>query len=145
GWVTLNGQQALNLARARGDESAGDISYGFPDGDFERTLHQRQMLLALKQKVTTGSVIANPIRLGQLFDALGSNVKTDFNTSNVERLYDLSKKIPDSKIKSLSLNNANGQNLLQSYYADGQDALVPALGVNNYSAIQSYVDAQLQQ
>src|SRR5581483_1704119 len=35
GNVTLNGQQALDLARARGDNAAGDISYGFPQSDFD--------------------------------------------------------------------------------------------------------------
>ena len=39
GQVTLNGDQALNLARSRGD---GYNSYGFPGSDFNRTQYQRQ-------------------------------------------------------------------------------------------------------
>jgi len=145
GWVTLDGQQALNLARARGDNAAGDISYGFANSDFDRTLHQRQMLLALKQKVGTTGVISNPISLSQLFDAMGNNVKTDFNVSDIRRLYSLSKKIPTNKIQSLSLNNSNGINLLTGYYtSDGQDALVPVAGINNYSAIQEFVSQHTQ-
>ncbi len=140
GEVTLDGQQALDLARARGDDSAGDISYGFPDGDFDRTEHQRQMLIALEEKATQTSVLANPSKLGSLFDAIGNNVKTDLNLSDVRRLYQLSKLIPQSKIKSLSLNNDNGQSLLSDYESyDGESALIPSAGMNNYSDIQAFV------
>ena len=140
GNVTLNGQQALDLARARGDNAAGDISYGFPQSDFDRTMHQRQLLLALKTKVNTTGVLANPLKLSGLFDALGNNVKTDFKLSDARRLYQLSKVIPTNKIASLSFNNAAGTSLLQSYYtSSGQDALIPAAGVNNYSDIQAFV------
>lgn len=143
GWVELNGTQALDLARARGDDVAGDVSYGFPNSDFDRTTHQRQILEALKTKVATTSVLANPIKLSNLFSALSDNVKTDFTLGNARRLYDLSKKIPDSKIKSLSLNNANGHDLLTSYdlWSVGS-GLIPAAGINNYSAIQSFVAQQ---
>ncbi|HSX47638.1 MAG TPA: LCP family protein, partial [Patescibacteria group bacterium] len=140
GQVNLNGQQALSLARARGDNSAGDISYGFNNSDFDRTLHQREMLLSLKNKATSGHVLANPIALSNLFDALGNNVKTDFTLGNARRLLQLSKAIPSNKIKSLSLNNSNGINLLTSYHSsDGQDALIPSAGINNYSDIDAYV------
>ena len=47
GQVSLTGQQALNLARARGD---GPGAYGFPTADFSRTQHQRDMLVALIKK-----------------------------------------------------------------------------------------------
>jgi LCP family protein required for cell wall assembly len=142
GWVNLTGNEALDLARARGDDSAGDVSYGVYS-DFDRELHQRQMLEALKSKATTAGVLADPIALANLVSALGNNVKTDFSLSNVRRLYDLSKKIPDNKIKSLSLNSANGKDLLTNYYSYyGGDALVPAAGYNDYSAIQAFVAAQ---
>ncbi len=147
GWVTLNGNEALDLARARGDNVAGDVSYGVYS-DFDRQLHQRQMLEALKTKVTTAGVFANPIKLASLFSALGNNVKTDFNLSNVRRLYDLSKKIPNNKIKSISLNNVNGQNLVPPYayyYFGGQyvgAVLVPAAGYGDFSQIQAFVAQQ---
>jgi len=133
----LNGQQALDLARARGDAYG---SYGFPQADFDRTAHQRLMLLALKSKASSAGVITNPIRLGQLFDAVGKNVKTDFTASNIHRLYDLTKSINTNTIKSVSLNDANGKNLLQSYTGTyGESALIPAAGLDDYSQIQSFL------
>jgi len=139
---TLDGEQALDLARARGDAYG---SYGFPRADFDRTQHQRQLLLALKGEATSAGVIVNPIRMGELFDALGKHVQTDIPLGGVRRLYEFSKKIPNDKIQSAALNDANfsGQkhvDLLQSYLTPyGQDALTPAAGVDNYTKIDEYV------
>ena len=135
GVQVLNGQTALNLARARGELYYS--SYGFPGGDFDRTTHQRQMLAALEQKITSTSVLANPIKLGALFDALGNNIRTDFKTTEVRRAYSLGKKLQSSNIQSLSLNSVNGTNLLANYTSpDGQAALIPVAGIYNYGQIQ---------
>jgi LCP family protein required for cell wall assembly len=136
----LNGEQALDLARARGDAYN---SYGFPAADFDRTLHQRQLLVALKTKVVTAGVLANPAKLSSLSDAIGNNVKTDFKLSEVHRLYDLSNQISGQNIQSLSFNQANGKDLLASYGApDGESALIPAAGIDNFSALQAFIKQQ---
>ncbi len=136
----LNGRQALDLARARGDAYN---SYGFAASDFDRTKNQRDLLVALKSKVVSAGVIANPAKLSSLSDAIGNNVKTDFSLSEVRRLYDLTKNIPGPDITSLSLNNANGKNLLTSYATpQGQSALIPAAGVDNFYDIQSFISRQ---
>src|SRR6185312_9377658 len=131
---------ALDLARARGDAYN---SYGFAGSDFDRTQHQRQMLIALKSKAVSAGVVTNPAKLTKLSDAIGNNVKTDFKTSEVRRLYDLTKNISGNNFKSLSLNDDNGKNLLQSYSSpSGQSALIPAAGIDNYYDIQSFVNRQ---
>ncbi len=131
----LNGEQALDLARARGDAYG---SYGFDAADFDRTEHQRQMLMALKSKAVSAGVIANPAKLTSLFDAIGNNVKTDMKLDEVHRLYDLTKNI--NSPQSLSLNSADGKNLLQSYMSSsGQSALIPAAGIDDYSDIQAFL------
>ena len=136
----LNGEQALDLARARGDS---DYSYGFPQSDFNRTEHQRQMLVALKSKTVSAGVLANPAKLSSLADAIGGNVKTDMNLSEVRRLYDLIKPIDPNSIASLGLNDAGGKNLLSSYQSpDGQSALVPAAGIDEFSDIQRFIKQQ---
>jgi LCP family protein required for cell wall assembly len=136
----LNGEQALDLARARGDAYG---SYGFGNSDFQRTQDQRELLIALKNKAFTPGVIANPAKLTSLFDAVGKNVKTDFKLPEVRRLYDLTKQINSRNIKSLSLNDANGKDLLTSYTtADGESALIPAAGIDDFSAIQAFVHQQ---
>ncbi len=141
GVQTLKGQTALNLARARGDPcGCGRYEYGFPRSDFDRTEHQRMLLLGLKDKVTSASVISNPLKIGSLLDALGNNVKSDFKPSEIRRLYDLSKQIDNAGIQSVGLNDADGKNLLMSYTSpDGASALAPAAGMDNFSQIQLYL------
>jgi len=141
GVQVLDGQTALNLARARGDPPGdGRYPYGFERSDFDRTENQRMMLLALKDKVTSGGVITNPLKIGELFDVVGKNMKTDLQPSEVRRIYDLSKQIKSSDIQSLSLNDANGVNLLASYRTpDGASALIPAAGVDSFGIINAYI------
>lgn len=137
GEVTLDGRTALNLARARGNARG---SYGYAQSDFTRTEHQRKILIGLKEKATSASTLSNPVKLSQLFDSMGNNVETNFRTSEIRRLYDVSKEIPTETLKSASLNDANGKNLLTSYRTrNGQSALVPVAGIDDYSAIQAFI------
>ena len=139
GVQTLNGTQALNLARARGDAYG---SYGFPQGDFDRTQHQRQMVLAIKDKVMTASVISNPLKIGQLLDAVGNNVTTDMQLDEIESLYALTKNINDAAIQSVNINNLNGGSttMLANYATpNGQSALIPAAGIDNFTQIQTAI------
>jgi LCP family protein required for cell wall assembly len=139
GQVALNGKQALNLARARGDAYG---SYGFAQSDFDRTEHQRQMLMAIKDKASSPSVVANPLKLTSLIDAVGNNVKTNLQVDEIETLYADSKKIDDAKIDSYNINTLNGKNttMLTNYTSpDGQSALVPAAGIDDFSDIQKKI------
>lgn len=141
----LSGQVALNLARARGDPFNGVYgAYGFPQSDFDRTKHQRQMMLALKEKAMSAKVISNPMKVGDLMDSVGNNVHTDFQPNELASLHYLMKKIKSSDIQSLSLNSADGKNLLVNYTAPGgQSALAPAAGPEDFSAIQAYIAKML--
>jgi LCP family protein required for cell wall assembly len=137
GQVKLNGQEALALARSRGD---GYGSYGFPLGDFNRIQYQQQMLLALKTKADSASVIADPFKVVLLANSVGNNVKTDLSTGQLETLYSATKKIGTTNIKTVTFNKVNGQTLLQGYTTyNGQSALIPVDGINDYTDIQSAI------
>lgn len=139
GPVTLDGKTALNLARARGNARG---AYGYGQSDFTRTEHQRKILIGLKEKASSFGTLSNPLKVSQLLDSLGSNVQTDFKPSELKRLHKITKDIPDSQIKSVSLNKANGKNLLKSYRTrSGQAALVPAAGIDDYSEIQAFLQS----
>jgi LCP family protein required for cell wall assembly len=144
GTASLNGQQALNLARARGD---GYGSYGFPSSDFDRTEHQRQIFTAIVQKAQTLGFISNPVKISDLFNAFGNNVQTDLSLQNVLRLVQVTKGINLSKIKSFSYCStltvgSNGCNtpVLTDYTdpSSGQEALIPKAGIGNYDQLQAY-------
>ena len=133
----LNGEQALDLARARGDSSR---AYGFAGSDFDRTQHQREILTALKTKAVSAGTLSNPAKLSSLADAIGGNVKTDLSISEVRRLYDLTKGIDNAAIKSVGFNNVDGTNLLMNYQApNGSSALIPAAGLDDFSGLQSFI------
>lgn len=139
GPVTLNGKQALNLARARGDAYG---SYGFPRADFDRTQHQRDMLLAIKDKASSSSVIANPFKVASLVEAVGNNVKTNLQVNEIQTLYTYMKKVDNSKIDSYNINTLKGENttMLTGYTsANGQSALIPAAGIDDFSDIQAQI------
>jgi LCP family protein required for cell wall assembly len=136
GPVNLNGLSALALALARGDSA---YSYGFPASDIDRTTHQRQMLIALEKKALTAGVITNPITISQLVSSVGDNVTTNLNLADVLRLAQLAKVIKTSNITSDGLSYGGTNPLLTSYIApDGEDALAPSAGLDNFSQIQNY-------
>ena len=136
GPVTLNGKQALNLARARGDHAP---TYGFAKGDFTRTEHQRQMLVALKDKTLSAGVLSNPAKIGSLFDSLGGNVKTDFNVNELRRLYDLGKKVQSNNIKSIGLTD-DGVSLVTTDMISGAGSVVvPVAGISNFTQIKAFM------
>jgi LCP family protein required for cell wall assembly len=143
GPVALNGEEALNLARARGD---GYGSYGFPDSDFDRTEHQRQLFKAVASKAATAGVLANPVKISDLISTLGSNFQTDMTLQNVLRLTQISKSINLSAVQSYAfsstLSSTSPDPILETYTDpnSGQEALIPSAGIGDYSQLQQYYD-----
>jgi LCP family protein required for cell wall assembly len=141
GPVTLDGQQALNLARARGD---GYGSYGFPNSDFARTEHQRQLFVAVASKAKTLGVLANPVKISDLFNTLGSNFQTDLTLQNVLRLIQITKGVNPSSVQSYAFSStlsSTARNPVLKDYTDpasGEEALIPAAGIGDYGQLQQY-------
>lgn len=135
GKLHLDGTQALDLARARGDYT-GYPTYG-TGNDFGRTNRQRDMLVALKDKALSANTIFNPAKITGLLDAAGNNVKTDFNTSELHRLYDLSKEYDNNNIKSIDLSSED-LNLITTDMYQGQSIVLPVAGLTDFSQIQAY-------
>lgn len=142
----LTGQEALDLARARGDDSAGDISYGFPNTDFSRTQHQRQMVIAIVKKAMTVGVLTNPVKISNLVKAVGNNVETNMSLQDVLRLAQITKGLNFNKLGSYTYSStttgANANTALLTDYTSpaGQDALAPTAGVGEYGQLQEYYE-----
>lgn len=141
GPATLNGQEALNLARARGD---GYGSYGFPDSDFDRTEHQRQLFVAVAEKAKSLGVLTNPIRISDLINTLGNNFQTDMTLQNVLRLIQITKGISPSNIQSYAycatLTPTCNHPILTDYTdpGSGESALIPTAGIGDYGQMEQY-------
>ncbi|HET7827237.1 MAG TPA: LCP family protein, partial [Candidatus Saccharimonadales bacterium] len=111
GQHTLNGQQALDFSRARGDDPN---SIGFEQSDFQRTADQRQVFSAIKAKLNW-KLVLNPRQNSQILNAVADNVKTDLPAGQARPLFGLFNSIPNSKLKSISLRDLNGTNYLTGY------------------------------
>lgn len=125
----FDGKKALLYARSR---------HGSARGDFDRASRQREIILALKEKVLSIGTFGNPVKISQLVNAFGDHVQSDFSVDEIRRLYDLAKDIPGSKVTSVGL--ADEPNVLVTTgNVNGQSVVIPKAGVGNYSAIQSFV------
>lgn len=132
----LTAEPPLILPGARGDAYG---SYGFPQADFDRTQHQRQLLVAVKQRLNW-TLVLNPLKNGKIFQAVGKNVKTNVTLGESRSLFKTFNSIPSPQLQSISLRNIGGQNLLAGYTTDnGESALIPTTGIENYQGIQAAV------
>lgn len=135
----LNGAQALQLARARNDPTGdGRVAYGLANGDFDRMNNQRLIVAALLQKAATSTTLANSSALEELVASLAGNITSDLSVGQVRRMYDLSRQA--SVAATVSIRGSTEEVLLDDYYTvDGQAALIPVSGLEDYSAIRAYL------
>lgn len=143
GTYHLSGTQALYLARARADSGAYSyLDFGLAQGDFDRQANQQKIMVALKNKAESAGVLANPVALSKLLDALGDNVTTSFSAGEVKTLLDFSKKLPSANITSVSL--VDDQNpAVTTDMVGGQSVVVPTSGTYDYSSIINYIASKL--
>jgi len=141
----LNGEQALDLTRARGDTDAlpygSPLPIGFAQSDYQRVADQRLVFQAIKAKLNW-KLMLDPRQNSQILNALAANIKTDLKIGEARPLFGLFNSIPTAQLQSLSLNKLNGQTLLESYdsYYAG-DTQSPTAGVGDYSQIQQAIQS----
>ena len=130
GMQTFDGNRALMYARSR---------HGSARGDFDRSERQKEVIFALQQKVLTLGTFSNPVKIVELINTLGNNVRTDFSgLSELSRLYEIGKQITHDKFVSVSL--ADPEHLLVTTdFIDNQSVVVPIAGQNQYEEIHSYI------
>lgn len=130
----LDGQTALLLARARG---AGSVSYGLSGSDFSRAKHQRQILLALKDKVLSAGTFSNPLKIAGLIDAAGSHARTDMEVSEMMRVREIMESVSSDDILALGLDTG-ANSFLTGSNIGGASVLVPKTG--DFLAIREFMD-----
>ena len=131
--VTLNGEQALGLARAR---------HGTEMGDFTRGNSQQKILGAIQRKL-----VENGIDLGTalgLVDVVGDNIRMDFNIEELKTLFYLAKDISIDEMRQIPLiDYKNNIYYLSTAMMNNISYVVPAAGMKNYTAIQKYIQQAL--
>jgi len=126
GPATLDAEHALYLAQARGDTAP---TYGLGNSNFDREQNQQKIILAIKEKATSTGTLTNIGKITGLLDAIGKNLRTNFETSEVRTLMTLAKDIPSNSFQRV--------NLLDSGIMTG-DAQ-PAAGLYNFTQLQAFV------
>lgn len=128
----MDGVKALLYARSRETTS-----------DFARAQRQRQIIVALKDKVLTADTLSNPAKIDGLMNAFGDNVFSDMSTQGAMRLGTILKQISDNKIMSLSLVDPPHQ-LVTTDHVGTISVVRPLAGFGNYAAIQTFVRSELK-
>lgn len=128
GKQTMDGATALKYARTR---------HGSARGDFDRNQNQRQLLVAMREKASSTGIVANPIRLNSLANAVQKNIRTDLSLDEAKTLFEKTKLMPENSIKSLDLAKPDGP-LVQTAQAGGQSVVRPTVGFDDYTKIRAY-------
>lgn len=106
--------------------------------DFARGERQRQVIIALKDKVLASGTFSNPKTISSLLDALGDNVTINASLGELMRMYEITKDIPSTSIANVGLTDEPNI-LVQTDNVNDQSIVRPRAGLNDYSQIQSFV------
>ena len=127
GTQTFNGQRALLYAKSRETST-----------DFARSERQRQLMVALKDKILSAGTFSNPLKISSLLSSFGDNIYTDFSLNDIKRLYEIISKIPSKDISSLDLVTPP-HDLLTTNGLNGLSVVQPKAGLYNYGPLQNYI------
>lgn len=136
----LDGQQALNLARVRGDSSP---TYGLSRSNFDREINQQKIMIALKNKAVSGGTLTNFSKVSKLIDALGNNLRTNIQTKEIRTLIDVASKAKSSDVHMLAFIGDDSHYMTTGSYGDAGSVVMPSLGIYDYSDIQKFLKQSL--
>ena len=135
GEVTLDAEHALYLAMARGDVAP---TYGLEQSNFDREKNQQKILVAIREKALSTGTLSDFSKVTKLIDAIGANLRTNFETSEVRTLVSLAQSIDAANIQSVSLIDADPA-VLTTGTVGGMSSVIPVAGTYEYSDLQEYV------
>ncbi|MBR0465530.1 LCP family protein [Candidatus Saccharibacteria bacterium] len=123
---TIDGAQALGLARAR---------HGTASGDFSRGASQQKILIGIKEKILEKN-LSLPDLLN-LANTLGDNLRTNFSVDEMKTAAHLLTDLDFNSIRQVSL--IEPEKLMTTGSIGGISYVLPSAGNGNYSAIKAYV------
>lgn len=130
----LDGAHALALARARNAQGG----YGLSGGNFDRERNQQKIIRAIQAKAISAGTLMNFGKVTGLIDALGNNLRTNFEVREVRTVASLAQEITGEKLQSIQLEK-EGEGVVTTGDYGGQSIVQPVNGLYDYSGIRSYV------
>lgn len=134
GPANLDAEHALYLMQARG---ANGNTYGLANSNFDREKNQQKVIVALRDKALSAGTLANFGKVSALIDAVGDNLRTNFQTKEMSTLVGLARDIPTDGITSIRL--FDDKDTTTPLDADGN----PKLGDLQYADLQAYIKRKL--
>lgn len=131
---TLNGEQALNLARAR-NSGAG---YGLSRSNFDRELNQQLIAKAILDKALKSGILANPVKSSKLMDSIGKDVVTNIPAGQLKSLKKVTSNTQASNIATIDLA-PKGKPLLVTANKNGQSIVTTTTTYYDYSLIHQAI------
>ena len=125
---TLNGEEALGLARAR---------HGTSGGDFSRGASQQKILIGIKDRIFEKELSLTDII--NLASTLGDNLRTNLTVSEIKTAAHLTFNFDFENMRQLSLY----PDYMTTGTINGISYVLPKSGVGNYGDIQDYVAKML--
>ncbi len=125
----FDGSKALLYVRSR---------HGSAGGDFSRGERQREVVVALKDKILSAGTYSNPLKVSQLLDAFGGHIQTNFSQQELLRLYAIAKDISSDKVSSIGLTDPP-HDYFTTDMIGGQSVVLPKAGIGNYAELQNYI------
>ncbi len=135
----IDGLHALFLAQARGDTAP---TYGLARSNFDREINQQKIIVALKEKAASSGTFTNPLKVTGLLDALGDNLRTNFETKEIRTLMKLGSEIDSKDINRIDLNDGD-KAVVESGNYGGASVVIPSAGAFNYTDIRAFIDKVL--
>lgn len=130
----LDGEHALALARARNAQGG----YGLAAGNFDREKNQQKIIKALRDKALSLGTLANVGKVTELLDAMGDNLKTNVEKSEIQTIISLAGEISNDLIMSLDLNNPEAP-LVRNGNVGAASVVVPVAGTFEYGQIHEFI------
>ena len=127
---TIDGGQALGLARAR---------HGTIGGDFSRGASQQKILIGIKDKIQTKELSLTD--LISLANTLGDNLRTNFNVEELKTIAHLASDLDFESMRQISLLEPEA--LMTTGTINGISYVLPSGGAGYYNRIQKYVAKML--
>lgn len=135
----IDGLHALFLAQARGDSAP---TYGLARSNFDREINQQKIIVALKEKAASSGTFTNPVKVTGLLDALGDNLRTNFETKEIRTLMKLGSDIDSKNINRLNLSDGD-KAVVEAGQEGGASVVVPTAGTFNYTEIRAFIQKAL--
>ncbi len=126
----MSGNLALKYVRSRhavGDEGS----------DFARSRRQENLILAIKTKLVSKEILANPAKIKSIYASLAKSFTSDFGSNLYPALVKLGLKAGKSKIRTLTLTENLFINPPISALFDFQWVLIPK--DNSFESLSSYI------